>query len=122
MEQVRLGIIGVGNMGSGHTANIMAGKVPEVRITAAADLRESRREWAKENMPEGTAIFEDGDSLIKSGTCDAVLIAVPHYDHPRLTILAHLAKMRPEIFLQLLSVQWSAFRAADRIYFRLQIF
>ena len=24
MEQVRLGIIGVGNMGSGHTANIMA--------------------------------------------------------------------------------------------------
>ena len=79
MEQVRLGIIGVGNMGSGHTANIMAGKVPEVRITAAADLRESRREWAKENMPEGTAIFEDGDSLIKSGTCDAVLIAVPHY-------------------------------------------
>ena len=29
MEQVRLGIIGVGNMGSGHTANIMAGKVPE---------------------------------------------------------------------------------------------
>ena len=49
MEQVRLGIIGVGNMGSGHTANIMAGKVPEVRITAAADLRESRREWAKEN-------------------------------------------------------------------------
>ena len=68
MEQVRLGIIGVGNMGSGHTANIMAGKVPEVRITAAADLRESRREWAKENMPEGTAIFEDGDSLIKSGT------------------------------------------------------
>ena len=88
MEQVRLGIIGVGNMGSGHTANIMAGKVPEIRITAAADLRESRRAWAKENMPEGTAIFEDGDSLIKSGTCDAVLIAVPHYDHPRLTILA----------------------------------
>lgn len=47
MEQVRLGIIGVGNMGSGHTANIMAGKVPEVRITAAADLRESRREWQR---------------------------------------------------------------------------
>ena len=51
MEQVRLGIIGVGNMGSGHTANIMAGKVPEVRITAAADLRESRREWACPRCP-----------------------------------------------------------------------
>ena len=43
MEQVRLGIIGVGNMGSGHTANIMAGKVPEVRITAAADLSGQRK-------------------------------------------------------------------------------
>ena len=43
MEQVRLGIIGVGNMGSGHTANIMAGKVPEVRITAAAEESGQRK-------------------------------------------------------------------------------
>ena len=54
MEQVRLGIIGVGNMGSGHTANIMAGKVPEVRITAAADLRAGRhsnfRGWRQLNQ------------------------------------------------------------------------
>ena len=28
MEQVKLGIIGVGNMGSGHVQNILAGKVP----------------------------------------------------------------------------------------------
>ena len=33
-------------------------------------------------------IFEDGDALIESGVCDAVLIAVPHYDHPRLVISA----------------------------------
>ena len=51
MEQVRLGIIGVGNMGMA-TPLISCRKVAEVRITAAADLRESRREWAKENMPE----------------------------------------------------------------------
>ena len=57
MEQVRLGIIGVGNMGSGHTANIMAGKVPEVRITAAADLRESRREWGKGKYARGHSNF-----------------------------------------------------------------
>ena len=62
MEQVRLGIIGVGNMGSGHTANIMAGKVPEVRITAAADHSQSRKELAKENMREGTAILLYGVS------------------------------------------------------------
>ena len=34
------------------------------------------------------AIFEDGDSLIDSGACDAVLIAVPHYDHPTFAIKA----------------------------------
>ena len=43
MEQVRLGIIGVGNMGSGHTANIMAGKVPEVRILSLIHISEPTR-------------------------------------------------------------------------------
>ena len=28
MEKVRLGIIGMGNMGSGHAKNLMDGKVP----------------------------------------------------------------------------------------------
>ena len=88
MEQVRLGIIGIGNMGSGHCRTILEGQVPDIRITAVADLRESRRQWAKENLPEEVRIFEDGDALIESGVCDAVLIAVPHYDHPRLVISA----------------------------------
>ena len=82
MTKVRLGIIGVGNMGSGHAANILAGKCPEIELTAVADRREARRQWAKDNLPEGTAIFEEGSDLIQSGLCDAVLIAVPHYQHP----------------------------------------
>ncbi len=31
-------------------------------------------------------IFEEGKDLIASGKCDAVLIAVPHYQHPELAI------------------------------------
>lgn len=88
MEKIRLGIIGVGNMGSGHCNNILKGEVPEMELVAVADLRESRRQWAKENLPEQVQIFEDGDQLIVSGCCDAVLVAVPHYDHPRLVIKA----------------------------------
>lgn len=88
MEKVRLGIIGIGNMGSGHANSIIEGKVPEMELVAVADLREARRKWAKENLPEGIQIFEDGDSLIKSGCCDAVLVATPHYDHPRFVIMA----------------------------------
>lgn len=84
MEQIKLGIIGVGNMGSGHAGNILAGKTPEVQLTAVADRREARRAWAKEKLPEDVAVFCEGSELIASGLCDAVLIAVPHYQHPTL--------------------------------------
>ncbi|MDD3279068.1 MAG: Gfo/Idh/MocA family oxidoreductase [Lachnospiraceae bacterium] len=86
MNKVRIGIIGIGNMGSAHAASLGDGNVPELELVAVADLRESRRQWAKENLPTGTQIFLSGDELIESGCCDAVLIAVPHYDHPRLAI------------------------------------
>lgn len=82
MEQIKLGIIGVGNMGSGHVGNILAGKCPEITIAAVADRREARRQWAIDTLPAGTPVFEEGSDLIKSGLCNAVLIATPHYQHP----------------------------------------
>ncbi len=80
---LKLGIIGMGNMGTGHAGNILAGKCPEITITAVADRRESRRAWAAEHLPDAT-IFVEGSDLIASGACDAVLIATPHYQHPTL--------------------------------------
>lgn len=91
MTKVRLGIIGVGNMGSGHAANILAGKCPEIELTAVADRREARRQWAKDTLPEGTSIFEEGSDLIQSGLCDAVHICTPHYQHPTLAMEAFAA-------------------------------
>ncbi len=87
MSTVRLGIIGIGNMGSAHVENILGGKCPEIAVTAAADWRESRRQWAAERIPDAK-IFTEGEELIASGTCDAVLIAVPHYQHPSLAVSA----------------------------------
>ena len=83
MSTIRLGIIGVGNMGTAHIKNINEGKCPEVIVTAAADRLEARRQWIAENAPEAT-VFEEGSELIASGLCDAVLIATPHYQHPTL--------------------------------------
>ena len=88
MEQVKIGIIGIGNMGSGHCKTILNGEVPELKLVAVADLREERRRWAAENLPQDVRVFEDGDALIESGCCDAVLVAIPHYDHPRMVISA----------------------------------
>ena len=82
MEQIKLGVIGVGNMGSTHLQNILDGKTPEIVLAAAADRREERRAWAGERVPETVRLFEEGSDLIASGLCDAVLIAVPHYQHP----------------------------------------
>ena len=87
MKQVRLGIIGVGNIGTGHVENYLAGLCPEVVITAAADRRESRRVWIKEHLPDA-AVFNEGEDLIASGKCEAVMVCVPHYQHPGLAISA----------------------------------
>lgn len=88
MSTVKLGIIGIGNIGSAHCERILNGETPEITIAAVADRNEARRVWAREKLPEGTAIFQEGTDLIKSGCCDAVVIATPHYQHPELAIAA----------------------------------
>ena len=80
---LKLGIIGVGNIGSGHVNRVKEGSCPDIVVTAVADRKASRREWAAEALP-GAAIFTEGSELIKSGACEAVLIATPHYQHPTL--------------------------------------
>ena len=87
MEQVRMGIIGIGGMGTEHAKGLVAGAVPEMKLVAVADIRESRLEYAKEHFPE-VLRFHDGRELIDSGCCDAVLIATPHYLHPDFVIYA----------------------------------
>ncbi len=84
---LKLGIIGVGNIGSSHVNRVVEGDCPNVTVTAIADRRASRREWALSRVPEAAA-FAEGADLIASGTCDAVLIATPHYQHPTLSALA----------------------------------
>lgn len=88
MEKVKLGIIGIGNMGTGHALNLIRGEVPEIELTAVADLKEVRRKWAEKELPDTVHIYKTGEELIESGVCDAVLVAVPHYDHPRFCIMA----------------------------------
>ena len=87
-KTIRLGIIGIGNMGSEHCRLILDGRCPETELCAVADLRPERREWARRMLPDGTAVFGEGRELIASGTCDAVLIAVPHFQHEPLTVAA----------------------------------
>ena len=89
MEKVRLGIIGIGNMGTGHLSNIEIHKrCPEITVTAVADIKPERLQWVKENIGDHVALFDDAEKMMDSGLIDAVLIAVPHYFHPVYAIKA----------------------------------
>lgn len=82
MEKVKLGIIGIGNMGSGHAKNIKNGACPDIELVAIADNNPERLEWAKEqNYAENITYFGDALEMLDSGLIDACLVAVPHYNH-----------------------------------------
>ena len=82
-RKIRLGIIGVGNMGSGHAGNILAGKCPDLELRAIADSNPDRLEWTKENLVGDYVRFDNAVSMLDSGLIDACIVAVPHYDHAR---------------------------------------
>ena len=97
MKKVKLGIIGCGNMGSQHYSNVLSGKCPELEVCAIADLNKDRLDWAREACKKhqetnpdipSVALFTDASEMLSSGLIDAVIISVPHYDHPRYAIEA----------------------------------
>jgi len=82
-SELRLGLVGFGNMGRVHAASIVSGKVPRCRLAAISDVNSA----AKEAYPD-VAYFASSSELIKSGEVDAVLIATPHYSHTTIGIEA----------------------------------
>jgi len=88
VEKVRIGIIGIGGMGSSHANHIVAGKVPGADLTAVYDINNDRLEWASQSFGDSVKRFDDVDAFFQSRAFDAVLIATPHYDHPQLAIQA----------------------------------
>ncbi len=86
-RKLKLGIIGVGNMGGAHIENYLEGKMKEIEITCVADIDEKRLAAALKKLPDAAA-FSTAQELMKSGRCEAVLIATPHYSHPTLAIEA----------------------------------
>ncbi len=82
MSRIRFGIIGLGNMGTGHAKDFVAGKIPDAELRAIAEIDPSRVAWGKENLGGNIEYFSDADEMIKSGKVDAIVVAVPHYQHP----------------------------------------
>jgi len=82
-SDVRLGIIGLGVMGTLHANNVQKGLIPQLKLCAVADVDATRLE-AFADIPR----FESAEALIESGEVDAVLVSTPHYSHTTIGITA----------------------------------
>ena len=85
MDEVRIGIIGLGNIGQVHVGNLMDGKVPRGKLTAVGDAIPDK---LPDYEAKGLKTFDSGEALIGSGEIDALIIATPHFQHTTLGIAA----------------------------------
>lgn len=88
MDKIRVGVIGMGNMGCQYARMVAEGKIPGMELTAVTRLKKERREWVREFLKEEIPVYQSAEELIKSGKADAVIIATPHYVHAEQTIMA----------------------------------
>jgi predicted dehydrogenase len=82
MNKVRLGIIGLGNIGKYHADYLSKGKVARCELTAVCDA------YAPLESFQPLQTFDQPEKLFRSGAIDAVIIATPHYQHTTLGIAA----------------------------------
>ena len=83
-DDVRIGIIGAGNMGTSHAKQILNGDVPGAKLCAICDLDpDNLKDYVDK---EGVVVFENSDDFFAKAEIDAVIIATPHYDHTPLSI------------------------------------
>ena len=83
METVKLGIVGIGSMGTIHAQSVVDGNIPRCKLTAVCDPKVERIN--KFPSAEG---FVSVDDFLRSSETDAVLIATPHYSHTTIGIQA----------------------------------
>lgn len=87
MKELRVGIIGIGNMGWAHLNCIYNRNVEGMTVTAVCDTDTVRLKAAGEAFP-GVSLYEDYRALLADNNTDAVIVAVPHPLHAEIGIAA----------------------------------
>ena len=77
MNPLKLGIVGLGNMGTQHYQSITQQFVQRAEVAAVCDLDPDRLSNVSPEIPR----FSDSLEMIESGLIEALVIATPHYDH-----------------------------------------
>lgn len=108
IEKIRIGIVGVGGMGSGHAMGIHSGTgrtiwstnidhvepfegemtcdiTKYLELAGVYDINPARNEWAANH---GINVYENYEAMLADETLDAVLIATPNHLHKEEAISA----------------------------------
>lgn len=80
MKEVRLGVIGLGNIAQQHIKHVQNNLVPNCRLTAVSS-RTKPTALAAVELDASVEHFTDYKTLIDSGVVDAILVATPTYNH-----------------------------------------
>src|SRR6266540_187431 len=85
MNKVRLGIIGMGNIGKHHAGYLLEGKVQRCELVAVCSTSPQKLQPYEDR---GLKIFDNAGKLIQSREVEAVIVATPHYEHTPIGIAA----------------------------------
>ena len=86
MDKVRFGVIGMGNMGLPHARNIVGAQSEEFCLGAICEIDKEKGKKVAQEL--GVPNFRKFQDMYDSGLVNAVIVAVPHYWHPVMTIAA----------------------------------
>jgi predicted dehydrogenase len=91
-SEISVGLIGTGNRGS-YDAKITHAD-PRARITALCDPFDDRIEQSKQTIGITGAVdtYKEFEKMLASPSIDAVIIATPPFEHPRMLDAAVMAK------------------------------
>ena len=81
METVRVGIVGLGRLGSIHARNL-AQNIPGCRLTAACSIRPEELQWAEQAL-QVPARFTSFEEMVDRADIDAVAIVSSSAEHCR---------------------------------------
>ncbi len=65
MEKVRIGIIGLGNMGRIHASYLDKGEIANAEIVAVSDTNPEALKWVEGNLDSEVATYSDNDQFFQ---------------------------------------------------------
>ncbi|WP_420330192.1 Gfo/Idh/MocA family protein [Paenibacillus contaminans] len=84
----RIGIAGIGIMGTFHADAITSGAIQGAKLAAICDSSAELLGKSRSRYGEQVAYYGSAEEMMTSGEIDGILVATPHYDHPQLAIQA----------------------------------